>query len=77
MTVLNDTSQFACPQGAELLLDLGEDEFDGIVLRAVGYVKDTPKAQSSHFQLRLLAPVGGEVIHEESNLLFSILPSKL
>ena len=77
MAVLDDAGQLPGPQGTELLLYLREYEFDGIVLRRIGYVEDAAEAQPLHLRPRLLALVGGEVVHKESNLIIAVLRPEL
>ena len=77
MAVLDDAGELASSQCAELLLDLREDELDRVVLRAVWDVEDAPEAQPRHLCLRLVAPVSREIVHEQCNLLHTILVSEL
>ena len=77
VAVLDDAGQLPGPQGTELLLYLREHELDGIVLRRIWHVEDAAEAQPLHLRPRLLALVGGEVVHEEGDLLLSVLRPEL
>ena len=72
VAVLDDAGQLPGPQGTELLLYLREHELYGIVLRRIGYVEDAAEAQPLHLRPRLLALVGGEVVHKDADLVFAI-----
>ena len=69
MAILDHSGELHCPQRPELLLDLREDELDGIVFRTVGHVEDASELESSLLCPGILTAVGREVAHEQGNLL--------
>ena len=68
MAVLNETGQLLGSQCLELLLDLAEDELDGIVVWRVCQIVDILDAELSHKFLGLLGCMDRKIIHEETNL---------
>ena len=77
VAILDNAGQLSSSESAELLLHLGEDELDRIVLWAVGHVEDAPEPEHGHLRLGLLALVSCEVVHEQGDLLLAILISQL
>ena len=77
MAILYDTGKLASPQYLESLLHLGEDIFNGVVLRRVRDVEYESKAQPRSLRLRLLALVRREVIEEDRDLLLRVYLSQL
>ena len=77
MAVLNETGQLLGSQCLELLLDLAEDELDGIVVWCVCQIVDIPDAELSHKFLGLLGCMDRQIIHEEADLLARIQTGQL
>ena len=77
VTVLDQAGELAGPQHPKSLLHLREDKLDGVVFGAVGHVEDEAEAQPRRLHLRLLAPVGRQIVEEQGDLLFPILLPQL
>ena len=60
-------------QCLELLLDLRKAQFDRVELGRVGDVEDVADPEALHLSERLLRSVGGQVVHEEAELVVAVL----
>ena len=65
MPVLNEIGQLLCSQRLELLLDLAEDELDGVQLALVNYIEYRPDVELPHPLPGPDRPVRCQVVHEE------------
>ena len=62
------THEFLSSERAKVRLDLGKDELDRVVLRAVRYVVDPPKAVVPHGLLGPIRGVRRQVVHKDGYL---------
>ena len=77
MPILDNAGQLSGSKTAEFLLHLGEDELNWVILRTVGYIEDAPEPEQCHLRFGLLALMGREVVHKQSDLLLAIPISQL
>lgn len=77
LAIVDDSGQFLPLQASVSLFDLAKDELDGVVIRLIGHVVNVPEAQGLHGIFALLRSMGGEVIHEDADLVIPIILSEL